>query len=272
MSLVRNLTKRARAHARGDGHSTLPRSRTIKYPPGTINRAEISLPTEFLSTTNVHALNAPDVRKVSGLSSSSSSSSESVHSDSDFSSIDRSFLTADNASSSDRSPTTPLTPWSDFGLSSETRDFFSSKSMITSLAPAAEPVPAIPQRAPSHSKKAHVELSRQRSFNRGMSPPPTDIASIVESSVTRDSIAIFSSRPSTANLPEKAHPFGRELAKVDEIFETFGGASMLLEEEEEEEEMVTKGLQKFSVNDYLAEITGLTGGIYEDQITLNPWM
>ena len=66
------------------------------------------------------------------------------------------------------------------------------------------------------------------------------------------------------------HPFGRELAKVDEVAETFGSAGMLIDDEEQE--MQAKGLRKFTVSDYLAEITGLTGGIYEDQIGLNPWM
>ncbi|KAK5947591.1 hypothetical protein PMZ80_001744 [Knufia obscura] len=263
MSLVRNLTRRARAHTKGEENTILPRSRTVKYTPGTINRAKISLPTEFLSTTNVHALNAPDIRKSSGGSDSSSSSSDSIHSDNDFSSIDRSFLTADNSSTSDLSPITPSTPLSDLGLSHETMDFFSSKPAPTT----ADPVPAIPQRAPSHSKKAHVELSRQRSFNRSMSPPPTDIAK--EAVTTRDTVAIFSHsrHDSSAN-----HPFGRELAKVDEVAETFGGAGMSMLLDEEEQEMQAKGLRKFTVSDYLAEITGQTGGVYEDSMGLNPWM
>jgi len=74
---------------------------------------------------------------------------------------------------------------------------------------------------------------------------------------------------STQDSAEK-HPFGRELAKVDEIAETFGGAGMVLDDEEQE--MQAKGLRKFTVSDYLAEITGQTGGIYEDHIGLNPWM
>lgn len=46
--------------------------------------------------------------------------------------------------------------------------------------------------------------------------------------------------------------------------------SMLLDEEEQE--MQAKGLRKFTVSDYLAEITGQTGGVYEDSMGLNPWM
>lgn len=91
-----------------------------------------------------------------------------------------------------------------------------------------------------------------------MSPPPTDIVKPTHTN-TRDSA------PKSA----EAHPFGRELAKVDEVAERFGASAMVLDEEENE--MMAKGLQKFSVDDYLAEITGLTGGVYDDRLNLNPW-
>lgn len=100
-----------------------------------------------------------------------------------------------------------------------------------------------------------------------MSPPPTDIAQ--DTATSRDSLAFFTqfnTRPSSRDT----HPFGRELAKVDEVAETFGASSMVLDDEEEE--MHAKGLRKFTVSDYLAEITGQTGGIYEDSIGLNPWI
>lgn len=260
MSLVRNLTRRARGHTRGEEAATLPRSCTVKYTPGTINRAKISLPTALLSTTNVDALNAPDIQKGAALSSTASSSSDSVHSDSDFASIDKGFLGADNSSSSELSPLTPLTPMSDF----DNKDFFSSKT-TTGPSLSAEPTPAIPQRAASHSKKAHVELSKQMSIKRSMSPPP---ASIPESTASRDTLAMFSS-PTQEPTAAPSHPFSKELAKVDELAEGFG-ASLVLDEEEQE--MIAKGLRKFSVDDYVAELTGLHGGVFEDKISLNPWM
>lgn len=242
MSLVRNLTRRARAHTRGDEPQTLPRSCSVKYTPGTISRAQISLPTELISTTNMQAMNAPDIRKISedGIPSSSSAS---VDSDNDYSSIDRSFLTNDTSSLGDVSPVTPITPWSD---NDGKHDFFSSKAIKS------QPVPAIPARAPSHSKKAHVEMSRELSVKRCMSPPPNDISEV-----------------SRLASPEKdtSHPFGRELAKVAEVAEGFGVGLV-----DEEQEMMDKGLRKFSVEDYLAEITGQTGGVYEDKILLNPWL
>lgn len=260
MSLVRNFTKRARAHTRGNDET--PRSCNVRYVPGTINRAKISLPTELISTTNVHALNAPDIRKTSADLDSSNSSADSINSDNDFSSIDKGFLTADNSSTSDLSPITPITPFSEMMQDPSTKDFFSSKPVVapTSTLPT-EPVPAIPTRAPSHSKKAHVELNRQRSFQRSMSPPPIDIVKPTQTT-TRD---MFSSKASESS----AHPFSRELAKVEEVAERFGGTSIVLDEEENE--MMAKGLHKFSVDDYLAEITGMTGGIYDDRLNINPW-
>lgn len=264
MSLVRNLTRRARGATRGE-EASLPRSCTVKYNPGTINRAKISLPTQLISTTNVDALNAPDIRK-GAASSAASSSSDSVHSDSDFSSMDKGFLGSDNSSTSDLSPLTPFTPFSDF----ESKDFFSSKPTTSGPSLSAEPTPAVPQRAPSHSKKAHVELSKKLSIKRSMSPPPM---TITESTASRDTMAMFSppspSQESAAPSEQPSHPFSQELAKVDEVAEGFGSSLVL---DEEEQEMMSKGLRKFTVHDYVAELTGLTGGVFEDKITLNPWM
>lgn len=265
MSLVRNLTRRARGATRGEEASILPRSRTVRYTPGTIDRAKISLPTAFLSTTNVDALNAPDIQKGAAISSTASSSSDSVHSDSDFSSIDKGFLAADNSSTSELSPVTPLTPMSDF----ENKDFFSSKPTTTGPSLSAEPTPAIPQRAPSHSKKAHVELSKQMSIKRSMSPPPATISE--STAASRDTLTMFTSptqEPSSAST-QPSHPFSSELAKVDELAEGFGSGLVL---DEEEREMMAKGLRKFSVDDYVAELTGLHGGVFEDKLSLNPWM
>ena len=84
-----------------------------------------------------------------------------------------------------------------------------------------------------------------------MSPPPMAIEQVAKP------------------VERESHPFGRELAKVAEVAESFAVRPVL---DEEEEEMITKGLHKFSVDDYLAEITGLSGGVYEDQIMLNPWL
>jgi len=261
MALARAFTKRTK---RNHETSSPQRGTSVKYPVGTINRNLISLPTELISTTNVHALNAPDI----GAIITSFGSSISSTSDSDSSHLDRSFLSTPtlsaDTSSIDSSPVTPLTPYN-----LEARDFFDTTSKqsaatagtrLSDSAPSLE-APALPQRALSHSKKAHVELSRKRSIQR-MSPPPNTLS---QTSASRSSAGIFSAAPSAE------HPFQKELAQVNEVAEEFGVASSVLDEEERD--MLNKGLKKFGVEDYLDEIAGLYGGIFEDQLgpMARPW-
>jgi len=96
-----------------------------------------------------------------------------------------------------------------------------------------------------------------------MSPPPITLN---RPATVRDSADIFT----TTTDPN--HPFGRELAQVDEIAEEFGGAKALLDEEEQE--MLSKGLCKFAAEDYLNEIGEPYGGVFEDQLgtIANPWI
>lgn len=255
MSLARAFTKRIKREDPG-----LTRSGTARYAPGTIKRDMISLPTELISTTNVQALTAPDIRSLSASSADSVSSGN----DSDFFTIDRSFLSqnsADDSSIDGSSPATPITP-----AMESTSSFFGAKSPVSGpivIASEAMPdTPALPQRAPSHSKKAHVELSRKNLIQR-MSPPPTQLVK----PTIRTSTEILS--PSL----KSEHPFGKELAKVNEVAEKFGAVSTLIEEEEQE--ILSKGLHKFSVDDYINEIVGLYGGgVFEGKLgtVANPWV
>jgi len=256
MSLARAFTKRTK---RSVDQQVPHRGTSVKYPPGTINRSLISLPTELISTTNVQALTAPDIRNISGSSAGSLFSGN----DSDFSTIDRSFLNnagSDTSSIDSSGPATPVTPATDEGKS-----FFDVKQPVPFLPAVASPpalnTPAIPNRAPSHSKKAHVELSRKRSIQR-LSPPPM--------SITKPSVR--SSADFFGASTDPNHPFGKELAQVNEIAEEFGATARLLDEEEQE--IMSKGLCKFGVEDYLDEIAGLYGGIFEGQLgTLaKPWI
>ncbi|KAK7906147.1 hypothetical protein LTR67_000873 [Exophiala xenobiotica] len=256
MSLARAFTRRTK---RSVDQPMPQRGTSVRYAPGTINRNQISLPTELISTTNVQALTAPDIRDASGSSTASISSAN----DSDFSTIDRSFLNnslSDTSSIEDSGPATPVTPASD-----DHKSFFDLKQAASAVPAIASPpitaTPAIPKRAPSHSKQAHVELSRKRSMQR-MSPPPT---TLIKPAV-RSSADMFTSSA------DPSHPFGKELAQVNEVAEEFGATARLLEEEEQE--IMSKGLRKFGVEEYLDEIAGLYGGIFEDQLgTLaKPWI
>ncbi|OAL33773.1 hypothetical protein AYO20_06949 [Fonsecaea nubica] len=252
MSISRAFTKRVRRNF--VDQTPMQRGTTVRYAPGTIDRNLISLPTELISTTNVQALTAPDIRSISG---SSSGSLSSVN-DSDFSTIDRSFLNStgtDNSSIDSSGPATPVTPGNE-----DSKSFFDLKQTTPLLPAIASPtfdVPVVPQRSPTHSKEAHVELSRKRSIQR-MSPPPVNI-----------------SQPTTrgaSDSSETRHPFGRELAQVNEVAEEFGATARLLDEEEQE--ILGKGLCKFGVEEYLDEIAGLYGGIFEDKLgsVAKPWL
>jgi len=68
------------------------------------------------------------------------------------------------------------------------------------------------------------------------------------------------------------HPFGKELAQVNEVAEEFGATSAVLEEEERE--ILSKGLRKFDVEEYLDEIAGLYGGVFDDKLgpMSKPWI
>ena len=252
MALARAFTKRSKRHE----PSTPARGLSIKHPNGYIDRNLISLPTELISTTNVHALNAPDIPTLRSKRSGSSGEG----SDSDFSHIDRSFLLntptlSAETSSIDSSPITPITPHDN-----EIRDFFGATSKQSSATLSTElhgnswfvDAPDVPKRALSHSKKAHVELSRKKSIQR-MSPPPLSI-----------------NRPSSRTAREDAeHPFQKELAQVHEVAEEFGVSSSVLDAEEKE--MMQKGLLKFCAQDYLNEIADLWGGVFENKLN-NPWL
>ena len=249
MSLARAFTKRI---AKRDDHDLPNRSKTVRYAAGTIRRDMISLPTELISTTNVQALNAPDIATLNK-SSMSSGSSVSSQNESDFSTFDKSFLSdfdkTDSSSIETSSPATPVTPPMNL-----TDDFFGTKGIpepikiLDSLPDA----PAVPQRAPSHSKKAHVELSRKRSVQR-MSPPPSTIPER-----PRNSAEFFGAGD--------AHPFGKELAKVNEVAEEFGAVRTVMDEEEQE--IRDKGYHVFSVDDYINELIGCYGGVFDN--TLGP--
>lgn len=123
--------------------------------------------------------------------------------------------------------------------------------------------PILPQRAPSHSKKAHQDLARNRSLSR-LTPPPNVLGN---ATIVRNSADIFGGSTIDPN-----HPFGNELAQVNEVAEEFGGSSSLFDEEEEE--MKLKGLLKFNAEEYVTEILDLWGGAFEGRLTTmaSPWI
>jgi hypothetical protein len=261
MALARAFTKRTKRSLSHTAAHQPSREGSVRYPAGTVNRDLISLPTELISTTNVNALNYPDISTLNSVSSSNSSISSG--NDSDFTTISRNFInspaTTPETSSAEISPISELT---------NTLSFFdtphrakTSAGIRPSSSHSSMDVPPVPKRALSHSKKAHEELAHKRSVSR-MSPPPSSLAG---PAVVRSSADIFSTT-------DPSHPFNKELTKVNEVAEEFGLVSTSLAKEEQD--LIRRGLRKFGVEDYIEEIQGLYGGVFEDKLgpMANPWV
>lgn len=69
---------------------------------------------------------------------------------------------------------------------------------------------------------------------------------------------------------DNSHPFGKELEQVNEVAEDFGVSDSVLDEEEQL--LRRKGLKKFAAGDYMLEIEGLYGGVFEDRLTQTAWI
>ena len=62
---------------------------------------------------------------------------------------------------------------------------------------------------------------------------------------------------------DAGHPFGAELAKVNELAEEYGVKDVTIWDEEEQF-LAANGLQKFGVQEYMEEIQCLYGEAFED--------
>lgn len=60
---------------------------------------------------------------------------------------------------------------------------------------------------------------------------------------------------------DPAHPFGKELEQVNELAEEYGVRDSVVDETQI---LSTKGLHRFAAEDYVLEIEGLFGGVFED--------
>lgn len=247
MALVRAFTKRSK---RSDISPPSPsRMTSIKRSEVTIDRNTISLPVELISTTNVLVYDAPDIY---GSSSSTSSS------DSDAGSSSGSLHTADTTpdGSATDSPRGSMEPnHLSCYFQSPSRSSSSASSCHQSNASQSSNVPAVPHRALSHTKKKHQSVARKRSMSR-MTPPPNSLSNV---SYARTSFEMFSGKA------EPNHPFGKELAQVNELAEEFGISDVTLVDEEEDY-LTSNGLIKFGAEDYMMEIEELLGGVFEDKL------
>ncbi|KAI0468675.1 hypothetical protein F4859DRAFT_197863 [Xylaria cf. heliscus] len=241
-------------------------------------RNKISSPMELTHTTNMLAYNAPDLypRATSPQTRSSKSDDES---------------SLDSPSTAISSPpTSPEIPSAEQMSGSPEPNHLSCYF----TAPTQKPVqstrdaPSIPQRAPSHTKKAsfdnlankHARYSNQSSktvstkasFTMSRSSSTSTSATSVSSAPRsqKSPMIIQAISPTSATPPtstprfgrsidatESQHPFGQELAKVSELAEELGVKDKLQNIDDEEQQLMAKGLLKFRAEDYLAEIHDL---------------
>ncbi len=245
--------------------SFMKRSNTTKAPEF---RPKISGPVELIHTTNILTYNAPDLPRPHR---SNSASSKAAESDTE------TFMTAESTP-----PTSPDVAPGERDCSSPTPEpnhlscYFQTAAQATPD-PAA---PAIPRRSPSHTKKASYEaLARKRSVSRqsrdsdvSTSSRPGLTFSRASSTSTRASSASHSSiaqksTPVTppANPSKEPHPFGQELAQVSELAEEYGVGNKLKPIDEEEEMYLnSRGLTKFSADDYLGIVHSLSSSFFAE--------
>lgn len=248
MALARAFT--SRRNKRNDEFAPQRTFSTKNFTGHGASRTKISAPLELLSTTNMLSYNAPDIHTIN---SPSSDSGEDSHG---------------SSPKSYRSPATSVESSSVGSRPGSTEEnhltqFFNASSRNNSTTRSsdgghsADDAPKVPHRAPSHTASSHQALARQRSTKN--IPPPNSIHGLQ----ARNSAAMFS-----ANVEENnavSHPFGKELAQVNEVAEEFGIRESVVDEEEKI--LLEKGLMKFGAADYLAEIQDLCGGgVFEDML------
>lgn len=259
MSLVRAFTTR-RHRSEKFQNPFLSRAASQRSPNKVSTlRSQISAPVALISTTNNLCYESPDIAGTSPIamagnfSSSSSVTSSSVADDSDASSTSiHSRDTLTDASSVDEGPSSPEpNHLSCYFKPSVYTDVTDSQSVMSGRQSFDAPI--VPQRAASHSKRAHVQLSRQRSVQR-KTPPPESAQEL-----TRDSIDFFHSGSS--------HPFGKELEQLNEVAEEFNSVVRDAEADADRVFMQAHGLASFSSYDYRFEISDLLSVAFEEEST-----
>lgn len=211
------------------------RATSLRSGHGTIKRSAISSPLELVSSTNALAYSAPN-----------------IYSSSDESDSSLTFSGTSRATTPESDAPSPMEPnhLSTYFASARTVSSRRSKDSIDNDSP------LIPKRMPSHTKKSHQAAARKRSESQTLQKPPNAIHSPPTTNV-RTSADMFSSKP------DATHPFGAELAQVNEVAEGFGAREVIVMDEEEQY-LMEHGLCKFGAEEYIDEVQGLFGGIYNN--------
>lgn len=270
MSLVRAFTTRRN---RSENMTPIRVGRAASQRNGKpVSRSQISSPLALVSTTNMLSYNAPSIAGTAPIQvcdtsfTSSSASSEHSVEDSDGSSNRslRSHDTTDASSIDESAPVSPepnhLSCYFKPNVETGSPKSLSRSNSVISTSSSSLDTPRLPQRAASHSKKAHERLSRKRSVQRMISPPSSS------HEMRPDSAGMFSS--ASVEAPERgSNPFMKELAQLDEVAEELGHVVRDAEAEAETAFLQSAGLAAFSSNDYLNEIHGLISSQFDDERT-----
>nr|OQO15379.1 hypothetical protein B0A51_17296 [Rachicladosporium sp. CCFEE 5018] len=231
-----------------------------------ILRTQISSPIALLSTSNMLALEAPQIQGAQPVfyrGASGSSTGSSSADDSDASTSANSIHSADTANTEMES--SPVSPEPNhlscyFKPAVETSANSSPLQSPHLSHVSSFDAPLIPSRAASHSKKAHVNLSRQRSL-RVQSPPPS----------AHSSVEIFSQKQSSFVEAPRENPFGKELAQLDEVAEEFGNTVHSVEAEADAAHMHERDLAYFAAPDYVSEIHDLLNELFGEEEQTVSW-
>jgi hypothetical protein len=293
---MRSLTNRVK-RVDGEEHGSIMRSLTRKRPETPLEhiqsikikgRPTISLPTQLISTTNMASYNAPsveDMRMVSrqqaqrssplsqeerpvspagstpSLTDASSVSSRSSHNESvsptDMSRTDSYFDVQTPASSVESTPCS--TP------ERKRRTSFQAESPMSTSSTSID-APAIPQRAPSHSKREHVRLARHRSVRSSLRAASMKLETMGADGMVMAPASVILSRPAS-------QPFSHELEQLNEAVEEFASSAAARDEEieqslstinEDADYITSKDLARCSVQEYLADIEDLTAALFAE--------
>lgn len=255
MSLARAVTKRMK---RSEAPVMTPnRTQSMKSPGMNIDRAKISMPVALISTTNMLSYNAPDIATLRHASSSSTHSADdsdnSARSARSRSSSNGSRETLTDASSVDlSSPTSPqpnhLSGY--FASANKAPRRSVSSGNLRKPGEDVEAVPAIPERALSHSKRAHERLAQKRSLQN--IKPRSSLHSNRSSREHRASVDMFRNA-----IQDEKHPFGKELEQLNEVAEEFGGVVRDAEYDADMAVIRERGLATYCAADYMQEIRPL---------------
>lgn len=285
MSLARAFTTRkARMGSDVSDYTKSPQrsNSTRNHNNSQMMRSKISGPIQLVHTTNMLSYNAPDLPRPALRSKASIRSTDS-ESPSEAPSVESSPPTSPEVSPVEECP-------------GPRPNHLSTYFMVPDKSPIlTADAPAIPRRSPSHTKQNSYEsLARHRSTSRmskdsdhSVSTKASFSFSRTSSTSTRASSASSLSNgqsqkpapppvPSPAVRPafqqriKEAHPFGQELAQVTELAEEYGARSNTKIDEEDNVYIKTRGLVKFTADDYINDVQNLINSFFPEMAHAKP--